>query len=109
MRRCESGCWRDGRVSLAGKHYQVDGAIVAPKPLQDGGPPMWIAGGGEKVTLRIAAKYAQHWNFPGGDTDTFRRKVDVLYQHCADVGRDPAEIRLQVARFARENERRLAR
>lgn len=50
--------WRDGRVTLAGKEYQVDDAIVAPKPLQDGGPPLWIAGGGEKVTLKIAAKYA---------------------------------------------------
>ena len=46
-----------------GKHYQVDDAIVAPKPLQDGGIPLWIAGGGEKVTLRIAAKYAKYTNF----------------------------------------------
>ena len=43
--------WRDGKVSFDGKHYQVDGAIVAPKPLQDNGIPLWIAGGGEKVTL----------------------------------------------------------
>ena len=55
--------WRDGRVSFDGKHYQADGAIVAPKPLQDNGIPLWIAGGGEKVTLRIAAKYAQYTNF----------------------------------------------
>ena len=48
--------WRDGKVSFDGKHYQVDGAIVEPKPLQDGGLPLWIAGGGEKVTLRIAAQ-----------------------------------------------------
>lgn len=47
--------WRDGRVSFDGRHYQVDGAIVAPKPLQPNGLPLWIAGGGEKVTLRIAA------------------------------------------------------
>ena len=55
--------WRDGKVSFDGKHYQVDGAIVQPKPLQDSGIPLWIAGGGEKVTLRIAAKYAQYTNF----------------------------------------------
>jgi alkanesulfonate monooxygenase SsuD/methylene tetrahydromethanopterin reductase-like flavin-dependent oxidoreductase (luciferase family) len=55
--------WRDGEVSFDGKHYQVDGAIVEPKPLQDGGLPLWIAGGGEKVTLKIAAKYAQYTNF----------------------------------------------
>src|SRR3981081_3790067 len=58
-----AGRWRDGKVTFSGEHYQVDGAFVAPKPLQDGGLPLWIAGGGEKVTLRIAAKYAQFTNF----------------------------------------------
>ena len=57
--------WRDGKVSFTGKHYQVDGAIVAPKPLQNNGIPLWIAGGGEQKTLRIAAKYAQYTNFTG--------------------------------------------
>jgi F420-dependent oxidoreductase-like protein len=79
--------WRDGRVTFAGKHYQVDGAIVAPKPLQDGGPPMWIAGGGEKVTLKIAAKYAQYTNFTA-EPDGFRHKSQVLADHCRDVGTD---------------------
>jgi alkanesulfonate monooxygenase SsuD/methylene tetrahydromethanopterin reductase-like flavin-dependent oxidoreductase (luciferase family) len=79
--------WRDGRVSLDGVHYQVDRAIVAPKPLQHGGIPLWIAGGGEKVTLRIAAKYAQYTNFtcePAG----FERKSEILAGHCRDVGTD---------------------
>ena len=79
--------WRDGRVSFAGKHYQVDGAIVAPKPLQPGGIPLWIAGGGEKVTLKIAAKYAQYTNF-SADLDEFAHKSDVLANHCRDVGTD---------------------
>ncbi len=57
--------WTEGRASLDGKHYQVDGAIVRPLPLQEGGIPLWIAGGGEKVTLKIAAKYAQYTNFDG--------------------------------------------
>ena len=74
--------WRDGRVSLEdGKHYQVKGAIVAPKPLQDGGPPLWIAGGGEKVTLRIAAKYAQYTNFTS-EPDGFAHKSQILADHC---------------------------
>lgn len=79
--------WRDGVVSFDGKHYQVDGAIVQPKPLQAGGIPLWIAGGGEKVTLRIAAKYAQYTNFtsePAG----FAHKSEVLQQHCREVGTD---------------------
>jgi F420-dependent oxidoreductase-like protein len=79
--------WRDGRVTFAGKHYQADGAIVAPKPLQDGGPPMWIAGGGEKVTLKIAAKYAQYTNFTP-EPEGFRHKSQVLADHCRDVGTD---------------------
>lgn len=79
--------WRDGRVSLDGKHYQVDDAIVAPKPLQDNGIPLWIAGGGEKVTLRIAAKYAQYTNF-AGDPEVFTHKSEVLAGHCRDVGTD---------------------
>lgn len=79
--------WRDGRVSFDGKHYQVTDAIVAPKPLQDNGIPMWIAGGGEKVTLRIAAKYAQYTNFTC-DPDGFAHKSQVLAAHCRDVGTD---------------------
>ena len=83
--------WRDGRVSFEGKHYQVDGAIVAPTPLQEGGLPLWIAGGGEKVTLRIAAKYAQYTNFTP-DPEGFRHKSDVLQAHCKEVGTDYGAI-----------------
>jgi F420-dependent oxidoreductase-like protein len=83
--------WRDGRVSFDGKHYQVDGAIVAPKPLQDNGIPLWIAGGGEKVTLRIAAKYAQYTNFTS-EPEGFAHKSEVLEGHCRDVGTDFGSI-----------------
>jgi F420-dependent oxidoreductase-like protein len=80
--------WRDGRVSFPnGKHYQVKGAIVAPKPLQEGGLPLWIAGGGEKVTLRIAAKYAQYTNFTS-EPEGFAHKSQVLADHCRAVGTD---------------------
>ncbi|MGA9377106.1 MAG: LLM class F420-dependent oxidoreductase [Mycobacterium sp.] len=79
--------WRDGRVTLDGKHYKVDDAIVAPKPLQDGGPPLWIAGGGEKVTLKIAAKYAKYTNFSSAP-DEFARKSSILAEHCRVVGTD---------------------
>ena len=79
--------WRDGIVSFDGKHYQTDGAIVAPKPLQHGGIPLWIAGGGEKVTLRIAAQYAQYTNFTS-EPEGFAHKSQVLADHCRDVGTD---------------------
>jgi F420-dependent oxidoreductase-like protein len=79
--------WAEGRASLAGRYYQADGAIVAPKPLQQGGIPLWIAGGGEKVTLKIAARYAQYTNFVG-TLDGFTRKSELLAGHCKDVGTD---------------------
>ena len=89
--------WTKGSATLNGKHYQVDGAICAPRPLQGttqpgsarNGIPLWVAGGGEKKTLRIAAKYADYTNFMAGD---FERKSAILAAHCAEVGRDFAEI-----------------
>src|SRR4051812_22895843 len=83
--------WTDGVATLAGEHYQVDGAICRPLPVQDGGIPLWIAGGGEKKTLRIAAQYADYTNWDG-DPETFSHKSDVLAGHCKDVGRDFDEI-----------------
>ena len=79
--------WRDGVVTFSGKHYQADGAIVQPKPLQAGGIPVWIAGGGEQKTLRIAAKYAQYTNY-APDPEAFTRKSEILSKHCRDVGTD---------------------
>ncbi|OXM73610.1 MULTISPECIES: LLM class F420-dependent oxidoreductase [Amycolatopsis] len=79
--------WAEGTATLDGKYYQVDGALSYPLPLQDGGIPLWIAGGGEKKTLRIAARYAQYTNFAGGAED-FKHKSEVLAAHCADVGTD---------------------
>ncbi len=57
--------WTTGTATLDGTYYQVDGAIVRPLPLQESGIPLWIAGGGEKVTLKIAAQYASYTNFAG--------------------------------------------
>jgi F420-dependent oxidoreductase-like protein len=83
--------WTEGKATLDGKHYQVDGAISRPLPLQDGGIPLWIAGGGEKKTLRTAAKYASYTNFVG-DTEGFQHKSSVLEAHCKDVGTDFGKI-----------------
>jgi F420-dependent oxidoreductase-like protein len=79
--------WTEGTASLDGKHYQVDGAIVRPLPLQEGGIPLWIAGGGEQVTLKIAAKYAQYTNFIA-TAEVFARKSEILKGHCDTVGTD---------------------
>ncbi len=82
-----SQLWRTGTATLEGRHYQVDGAISRPLPLQEGGIPLWIAGGGEKKTLRTAAKYAQYTNFDA-TPETFTRKSEILAGHCRDVGTD---------------------
>ena len=79
--------WRDGVVTFSGEHYQADGAIVQPKPLQANGIPLWIAGGGEQKTLRVAAKYAQYTNYTP-EPEQFKRKSEILAKHCRDVGTD---------------------
>jgi F420-dependent oxidoreductase-like protein len=83
--------WETGTATLNGKHYQVDGALFYPKPLQPAGIPLWIAGGGEKVTLRIAAQYAQFTNF-AGSPDEFSHKSEVLRGHTDAIGRDFNDI-----------------
>jgi alkanesulfonate monooxygenase SsuD/methylene tetrahydromethanopterin reductase-like flavin-dependent oxidoreductase (luciferase family) len=79
--------WTTGKASLDGDFWQVDGAIVQPQPLQEGGIPFWVAGGGEKVTLKIAAQYATYTNFNGGAAE-FSRKSEILRGHCEKVGTD---------------------
>jgi F420-dependent oxidoreductase-like protein len=83
--------WTTGSATLDGKHYQADGAIVRPLPLQTGGIPMWIAGGGEKVTLKIASKYASYTNFDGSP-EGFTHKSNVLRGHTDAIGRDFSQI-----------------
>ena len=91
--------WTTGSATHAGRYYTVDGAICAPRPLQGtvapgsaaNGIPLWVAGGGEKKTLRIAAEYADYTNFDGAP-EGFAAKSEILRGHCADVGRDFGEI-----------------
>ena len=83
--------WTNGTATLDGRYYQVDGAQLAPLPLQVDGPPLWIAGGGEQKTLRIAAEHAQYTNFDGSP-EGFAHKSDVLRGHCDAIGRPFDEI-----------------
>ena len=64
-----------------------------PQPVRD--IPVLIGGGGEKKTLRLVAKHAHIWH-SFGDVETLRRKVGILGQHCADVGRNPDEIEISI-------------
>lgn len=81
-------------TTFTGTYYQLTDARNEPKGPQRPHPPICIGGNGEKRTLKITAKYAQHWNFIGGTPAEFARKRDVLAAHCADIGRDPKHITL---------------
>ncbi|MFI9103369.1 LLM class F420-dependent oxidoreductase [Streptomyces fildesensis] len=79
-------------TTFRGRYYELTDARCDPKPVQRPHPPICIGGSGEKRTLRTAARFAQHWNFDSGTIEQFRHARDALHQHCADIGRDPAEI-----------------
>ena len=79
------------RTNFDGRYYQIRNAPLAPKPVQ-ARLPILIGGGGEKVTLRIAARYADEWNVWGAP-DVLKQKGDVLERHCEAIGRNPAQIR----------------
>ncbi len=74
-----------------GEFYQIDGAINQPKPIQKPYPPLWVCGGGEKVTLKLLAKYGDYGNWDV-DVDGFVQKSNILQNHCENVGRDFSEI-----------------
>ena len=88
------GLLSEPAVDFEGRFFQLRDARCEPKGPQRPHPPICIGGNGERRTLRITARYAQHWNFVGGSPAEFARKRDVLAAHCADIGRDPKEILL---------------
>ena len=97
LRRLDEACqvikllFSETKSNFKGKYYQLEDASLEPKPLQD--PlPLLIGGGGEKVTLKITAKYADEWNV-WGTVETLQQKMAILDAHCADVSRDPTEIK----------------
>ncbi len=75
-----------------GRCYQLKGAICEPKPVQRPGPPVMIGAGDGPSALRIVARHADIWSSPTFTAADFRRKSAVLDDHCAAIGRDPAEI-----------------
>lgn len=84
--------WTETTPDFNGKYYQLKGAYCEPKPVQKPYPPITIGGGGEQLTLRMVAKYADIWNMPGGSVEVFKHKSEVLDGHCAKIGRDPSTI-----------------
>lgn len=83
--------WSQPRTTFRGRYYQLEDAPCMPKPIQQPHPELMVGGAGEKVTLRIAARHADHWNVWGGP-ETLARKGRILEEHCAAVGRDPKTL-----------------
>ncbi len=85
------GLLRNERTTFKGRYYDIEDAPLSPKPVQR--PlPLLVGGGGEKRTLRIAARYADEWN-TWGTPETIKHKISVLDEHCRRERRDPTEIR----------------
>jgi alkanesulfonate monooxygenase SsuD/methylene tetrahydromethanopterin reductase-like flavin-dependent oxidoreductase (luciferase family) len=72
-------------ATFHGRHYHIENAICEPKGNPP--PPLMIGGSGRKLTLRVAARYADWWN-GGGDARSYSEVLEVLRGHCRDVGRD---------------------
>jgi F420-dependent oxidoreductase-like protein len=89
--QCVRGLLTQERTTFDGAFFHMRDAQCEPKPVQPR-LPIWIGGGGEKVTLRIAAEHADGWNVPFIPPDVWAHKAQVLDAHCDKVGRDPATI-----------------
>jgi alkanesulfonate monooxygenase SsuD/methylene tetrahydromethanopterin reductase-like flavin-dependent oxidoreductase (luciferase family) len=85
-----NGLWTEDTFTFAGKYHSVKNAICEPRPVIK--PTLMIGGGGEKRTLRIAAKYADAWNVDYIHPEDFERKLGILHGYCDEIGRDPATI-----------------
>ncbi|MFZ4718320.1 MAG: TIGR03560 family F420-dependent LLM class oxidoreductase [Ilumatobacteraceae bacterium] len=90
--QCLRGLLHDDVTSFEGEWFNLTDARNEPRPIQDK-LPIWVGGGGEKRTLKMAARYADGWNVPFIAPDAFAHKNQVLDDHCATVGRDPQQIK----------------
>ncbi|MGH9137303.1 MAG: TIGR03560 family F420-dependent LLM class oxidoreductase [Acidimicrobiales bacterium] len=102
------GLLRDQRTTFTGTHYTVTDAPNDPKPVR-ARLPLLVGGGGEKRTMRIAARWADEWN-TWATPEVIAHKRDVLHRHCDALGRDPAEIAVstQALMFLSDDESWLA-
>jgi len=85
--------WTEEQATFQGTYYRIQNAVCDPKPIQKPHPRIWIAGVGEKILLRVAARHANGTNFAWDLTPMdVRHKLSVLRRHCRILGRDYASI-----------------
>ena len=77
---------------FAGEHYRLAGSPALPKPVQPGGIPIIVGGGGKKRTPRLAARYANEFNVPFASAEDNARLFDGVRAACAEEGRDPSSL-----------------
>ncbi len=84
--------WTEDEATFHGVHYHIENARCLPKPTRKPHPPILIGGGGEKVLMRLVARYADVWNNLGAYHGDVEKKIAVLRTHCDKVGRRFEEI-----------------
>lgn len=90
--------WTQEETDHEGRFFRLEKAICNPKPVQRPHPPI-VAGGAKPKIMRVIARHANEWNFPAVDPAAFAAASKELDAACAEVGRDPAEIRRSVQLF----------
>ena len=81
----------ENEASFEGEYYQINKAINQPKPIQKPHPPLWVCGGGEKVTLKLLARYGDYGNWDV-DVEGFINKSNILREHCENENREFSDI-----------------
>jgi F420-dependent oxidoreductase-like protein len=84
--------WKDDRASFAGRFTTLAEPIIRPRPISRPHPPIMIGGNGERLTLRLVARYGDACNFLVLEPDEIRAKLAVLQRHCDELGRDVRDI-----------------
>lgn len=93
--QCVRSLLREDVTDFEGEHFTLSEARCEPKPLQ-AELPIWVGGGGEQRTLAIVARWADGWNVPFVEPETFAHKRRVLAEHCTAAGRYVDDIRCAV-------------
>lgn len=93
------GMWTEDVFSYVGRYYEIKDAVCNPKPLQKPHPKIMLAGRGEKLMLKVIAKYADAWNIDEVTPDEYARKLEILRSHCSTVGTDFGHIEKSLENF----------